>query len=312
MEKISPQPLTLAQASLSRGVAFLDFRREPCRSPKGLAAWISVCLVPGLRRIRGDPSRRTSEAPRNTRRKDAEDAHRRLKEEEKRKMEEKERKKAEVRKRLEEAAKAKKAGGKRGFMTPERKKKLRNLLRKKAAEELKKEQERKAEQRRKIIAERVGQPKPLDGANEATLQGILKQYHARIAALEDAKYDLEYEVRQKDFVVRAIHSSRLDASSASPVKPALKKVSKFDKLKMVAKSTSEVDFRSNLKAVKKDAFKLDEEKQAVKKDVPEWAAKTRSQNGPSVQRRRTRNKQHHHQRSRQGSRPHRSTWCGKG
>ncbi|KAH9374109.1 hypothetical protein HPB48_005378 [Haemaphysalis longicornis] len=124
--------------------------------------------------------------------------------EEKRKMEEKERKKAEVRKRLEEAAKAKKAGGKRGFMTPERKKKLRNLLRKKAAEELKKEQERKAEQRRKIIAERIGQPKPLDNCNEATLVGILKQYHARIAQLEDAKYDLEYEVRQKDFVVRPL------------------------------------------------------------------------------------------------------------
>lgn len=35
----------------------------------------------------------------------------------------------------------------------------------------------------------------------ATLQGILKQYHSRIAALEDAKYDLEYEVRQKDFLV---------------------------------------------------------------------------------------------------------------
>jgi len=33
---------------------------------------------------------------------------------------------------------------KKGFMTPERKKKLRTLLRKKAAEELKKEQERKA------------------------------------------------------------------------------------------------------------------------------------------------------------------------
>ena len=41
-------------------------------------------------------------------------------------MEEKERKKAEVRKRLEEASKAKKGGGeKKGFMTPERKKKLR-------------------------------------------------------------------------------------------------------------------------------------------------------------------------------------------
>lgn len=209
------------------------------------------------------------------RRKDAEDAHRRLKEEEKRKMEEKERKKAEVRKRLEEAAKAKKAGGKRGFMTPERKKKLRNLLRKKAAEELKKEQERKAEQRRKIIAERIGQPKPLDNCNEATLVGILKQYHARISQLEDAKYDLEYEVRQKDFVINEL-TIQVNDLRGKFVKPALKKVSKFDKLKMVVKSTSEVDFRSSLKSVKKDAFKLDEENKADKK--PEWALGSKKEN----------------------------------
>lgn len=102
------------------------------------------------------------------------------------------RKRAEVRKRMEEASKAKKA--KKGFMTPDRKKKLRVsvtlfigcagynveptvftrsiviplqlLLRKKAAEELKKEQERKAAERRRIIEERCGQPKNIDDAGE--------------------------------------------------------------------------------------------------------------------------------------------------
>ena len=43
---------------------------------------------------------------------------------------------------------------------------LQLLLRKKAAEELKKEQERKAEERRRIIAERCGQKKNTEGANE--------------------------------------------------------------------------------------------------------------------------------------------------
>ncbi|XP_064480830.1 troponin I-like [Ornithodoros turicata] len=181
-------------------------------------------------------------------------------------MEDKERKKAEVRKRLEEAAKAKKSGGKKGFMTPERKKKLRMLLRKMAAEELKKEQERKAEERKKIIAERVGAPKPLDSANEATLQGILKQYHQRIASLEDVKYDLEYEVRQKDFLINEL-TIQVNDLRGKFVKPALKKVSKFDKLKIQAKANTEVDFRSSLKSVKKDTFKLDEENKAR----PEWA-----------------------------------------
>ncbi|GIY45984.1 troponin I [Caerostris darwini] len=123
--------------------------------------------------------------------------------ERKRVQEEKDRKKAEVRARLEAAAQAKK-GGKKGFMTPARKKKLRTLLRKKAAEELKKEQERKAEERRRTINERCGPSKNLDGINEAALQAVCKEYYQRIMKLEDAKYDLEYAVRQKEFVVWVI------------------------------------------------------------------------------------------------------------
>jgi len=191
-----------------------------------------------------------------------------LSEEEKRKRDEKERKKAEVRKRLEEAARAKK--GKKGFMTPERKKKLRTLLRKKAAEELKREQERKAEARRKMIIERTGKPKPLDTANEATLQAICKEYHQRISKLEDVKYDLEYEVRQKDFIINEL-SIQVNDLRGKFVKPALKKVSKYDgKLEKMAKvaAKAEMDFRNNLKSVKSNKFKLDEDEKEAR---PEWA-----------------------------------------
>jgi len=188
-----------------------------------------------------------------------------LSEEEKRKMEEKERKKAEVRKRLEEASKAKK-GGKGGFMTPERKKKLRVLLRKRAAEELKKEQERKAGQRRKIIAERCGDPKNADGANEATLQAICREYQKRILSIESDKYDLEFEVRLKDYQVNEL-TIQVNDLRGKFVKPALKKVSKFDKIKMITKQ-QEIDFRAGLKAVKKDVNLEDVGKPA---DKPEWA-----------------------------------------
>jgi len=192
--------------------------------------------------------------------------------EEKRKMEEKERKKAEVRKRLEDAAKTKKAGAAgakagKGFMTPERKKKLRTLLRKKAADELKKEQERKAQQRKKIIIERTGNPKNVDGANEATLQAVLKEYHKRLTDLEDNKYDLEYEVRQKDFLINEL-TIQVNDLRGKFVKPALKKVSKFDKIKLNIKNT-EVDFRSGLKTVKKETFKLEDDLKPLEK--PEWA-----------------------------------------
>merc|ERR1711874_444271 len=108
-----------------------------------------------------------------------------------------ERKKAEVRARLEAQAAGKKA--KKGFMTPERKKKLRLLLRKKAAEELKKEQELKAAERRRIIEERCGQAKNLDDASEAELQQICKDYHDRVYMCESQKWDLDFEVRKKDY-----------------------------------------------------------------------------------------------------------------
>ncbi|XP_076313346.1 troponin I-like isoform X4 [Tachypleus tridentatus] len=192
--------------------------------------------------------------------------------EERRKMEEKERKKADVRKRLEEAAKAKK--GKKGFMTPERKKKLRQLLRKKAAEELKKEQERKAEERKKIILQRTGNPKSMDGANEATLQAFCKEYYERLKRLESEKYDMEYAVRQKDYEINELNIQVNDLRGKF-VKPTLKKVSKyegkFEKLKAIAKN-ADMDFRANLKSISKDKFKLGEEKEK-KKGAPEWANK---------------------------------------
>jgi len=191
-----------------------------------------------------------------------------LSEEDKRKMEDKERKKAEVRKRLEEAARAKK--GKKGFMTPDRKKKLRQLLRKKAAEELKREQARREAERKKIIIDRTGKPKPTEGLNEAALQALCKEYHTRIGKLEDLKYDLEYDVRQKDFIINEL-SIQVNDLRGKFVKPALKKVSKYDgKLEKMAKvaEKAEKDFRTNLKRVQSTKFKLDE---GEKEARPEWA-----------------------------------------
>lgn len=71
----------------------------------------------------------------------------------KRRNAERERKKAEVRKRLEEAGRMKKA--KKGFLTPERKKKLRKLLMLKAAEDLKQQQVLREQQRAKALQERI-------------------------------------------------------------------------------------------------------------------------------------------------------------
>ncbi|XP_058445062.1 troponin I isoform X6 [Malaya genurostris] len=183
-----------------------------------------------------------------------------------------ERKRAEVRKRMEEASKAKKA--KKGFMTPERKKKLRLLLRKKAAEELKKEQERKAAERRRIIEERCGKPKNIEDANEDMLKDIVKEYYNRMYTCEGQKWDLEFEVRKRDWEISDLNAQVNDLRGKF-VKPALKKVSKYEnKFAKLQKKAAEFNFRNQLKVVKKKEFTLEEEdKEAKKSEKADWQKK---------------------------------------
>jgi len=167
------------------------------------------------------------------------------------------RKKAEVRARLEAQAAGKKS--KKGFMTPERKKKLRLLLRKKAAEELKKEQERKAAERRKVIDERCGLPKDIENASEDQLKQICKDYFDRMYLCESQKYDMEFEVRKRDFEINELNIAVNDLRGKF-IKPTLKKVSKYEnKFAKLQKKAAEFNFRNQLKTVKKKEFTMDEE-----------------------------------------------------
>ncbi|MFW9777169.1 troponin, partial [Brucella melitensis] len=68
------------------------------------------------------------------------------------------------------------------------------------------EQERKAAERRRIIEERCGKPKNIDDANEDTIKRVCKDYHERIARLEDEKFDLEYIVKRKDMEISDLNS----------------------------------------------------------------------------------------------------------
>ncbi|XP_014288971.1 troponin I 2 isoform X1 [Halyomorpha halys] len=182
-----------------------------------------------------------------------------------------ERKRAEVRKRMEEASRGKKA--KKGFMTPDRKKKLRLLLRKKAAEELKKEQERKAAERRRIIEERCGKICDVDNASEEKLKKICSDYHQRIGRLEDEKFDFEYIVKKKDFEIADLNSQVNDLRGKF-VKPTLKKVSKYEnKFAKLQKKAAEFNFRNQLKVVKKKEFTLEEEDKEKKGGIVDWSKK---------------------------------------
>uniref|UniRef100_A0A183BQJ3 Troponin I n=1 Tax=Globodera pallida TaxID=36090 RepID=A0A183BQJ3_GLOPA len=202
-----------------------------------------------------------------------------------RKNDERERKKAEVRKRLEEAGRMKKA--KKGFLTPERKKKLRKLLMLKAAEDLKKQQMVKKllmlkaaedlkkqqmvkeQERQDVLSKRIVALPDLDSRADGELQRSGKEFADRIVDLESEKYDLSYTVRQKDFEINELTIAVNDLRGKF-VKPTLKKVSKtegqFAKLK--TKEGQKLDFRNNLKTVEKKQFALDEKDDKIK---VEWS-----------------------------------------
>jgi len=191
----------------------------------------------------------------------------------KRKAEERERKKAEVRKRLEEAGRAKKA--KKGFLTPERKKKLRKLLMMKAAEDLKQQQLVKEQERQRVLQERIIAMPSIDSVDDhAKLEAIYKQMMDRIIKLEADKYDINYGVRQKDFEINELTIAVNDLRGKF-VKPTLKKVSKYDnkfKKMQETKTEDKVDFRTNLKVVKKENV-LEEALAKKKTDKPDWSKK---------------------------------------
>merc|ERR1712200_294786 len=116
---------------------------------------------------------------------------------------------------------------KKGFMTPERKKKLRTLLRKKAAEELKKEQERQGKERLRVIAERCGTKADLENASTDELKKICQQYFDKWYSLEGEMFFLQRGVILRDLQINELTISVSDMKGKF-IKPTLKKVSKSE------------------------------------------------------------------------------------
>merc|ERR1711936_1430856 len=148
---------------------------------------------------------------------------------------------------------------KKKFMTPERKKKLRQLLMREAAKQLKIEQEKKEAERRKVIGERTGSGRNLEGASDQQLREICNLYHKRIVSLESEKFDLERDVQVKDININELNIAVNDLKG--------KYVNKFAKLQ---KKAAEFNFRNQLKTVKKKEFAMKEEEEKTKKK-PNWA-----------------------------------------
>jgi len=189
---------------------------------------------------------------------------------------ERERKKAEVRKRLEEAGRVKKA--KKGFLTPERKMKLRKLLMLKATEDLKLQQQKKAEERQQILNDRITTLPPIERLNKGQLIELAKDYQTKVLTLESQVYDLNYTVRQKDFEINEVTIAVNDLRGKF-VRPSLKRISKtgtqFDKLKKQNEAkiidNRSTDYRSTLKLTRRrDDGRLPVEEDKAYEKQPEW------------------------------------------
>merc|ERR1712112_527349 len=118
------------------------------------------------------------------------------------------------------AARNIKMGKQKAFMTPERKKKLRTLLRKKAAQEIKLEQERKAEDRLRVIGERCGSKKDLDAASLDDLKKICQEHFDRWYSLEGEMFFLQREVILRDLQINELTISVSDMKGKF-IKPTL-------------------------------------------------------------------------------------------
>jgi len=181
-----------------------------------------------------------------------------------------------VRKRLEEAGKKK---SKKGFLTPERKKKLRKLLMIKAAENLKSQQLKSEQERQKALSSRVPALPDVDKIEDkGQLEKIYNDLFQKMVKLEEEKYDINYHVSSKDSDINEL-SIAVNDLRGKFVKPSLKKVSKYDnKFKKLAETASSAkedkkDFRAQLKVVKKENVIEELVTKKKKSDKPEWSKK---------------------------------------
>lgn len=146
----------------------------------------------------------------------------------------------------------KRKGKKKGLggLTPEKKKKLKQIIMQKASEDLKKEALAKAEEKEKYINARV-EPITTDGLGEAELRKLCSKLHQKLAQYHSEVYDWEFKVGKQDQEVTEL-TMKVNDSKGKFVKPVLRKVNKTEqKFAKLAQNKPEhkEDFRETLKSV---------------------------------------------------------------
>ncbi|XP_052798298.1 trichohyalin-like isoform X2 [Mya arenaria] len=159
--------------------------------------------------------------------------------------------------RMAETEPKKKRGKRKGLggLTPEKKKKLKQIIMQKAAEDLKKEALAKAKEKEKFINERVG-PLNIDGLGEDELRRFIKNLQDKLAQIHSEAYDIEFKLFKQDKEVADL-TMKINDSRGKFAKPVLRKVNKTEQ-KFAAISTKKTDHSSDFRETLKSAHDDDE------------------------------------------------------
>nr|BAA96549.1 troponin I [Branchiostoma belcheri] len=143
---------------------------------------------------------------------------------------------------------------KQKLLTRERKQQILTKMMKKAVAEARVELEAKAEAKRQYLADKVP-PISTSGLGHDELEELCRRLHAQITKAEEEKYDVEQKVEINDKELADL-TQRMYSLTGKFKKPQLKRVrlsaDKMLKALLGSKHKCSMDFRGNLKAVKKE------------------------------------------------------------
>ncbi|XP_028815111.1 troponin I, slow skeletal muscle-like [Denticeps clupeoides] len=135
------------------------------------------------------------------------------------------------------------------------------------------EKEEKVKERAAALSERVP-PLTLTGLSLQDLQNLCRDLHHRIDVVDEERYDIESKVVKNDKEIKEM-SQKVYEMKSKLKRPALKRVklSAEDMLRVLlgSKHTGSIDFKANLKTVKKE-----EEK---KEEVTDWRKNVEAMSG---------------------------------
>uniref|UniRef100_A0A3Q2YGV6 Troponin I4b, tandem duplicate 2 n=2 Tax=Hippocampus comes TaxID=109280 RepID=A0A3Q2YGV6_HIPCM len=150
---------------------------------------------------------------------------------------------------------------------------LKTKLLKVATVMLEKEKETKRQERETTLSERVP-PLQLSGLSVQDLQALCKELHHKIDVVDEERYDINSKVNKNNLELENL-SAKIIELKGKMKRPALKRV-KISADAMLgallgAKVKESVDFKANLKTVKKE-----EEK---KEEVTDWRKNVEAMSG---------------------------------